>query len=263
MTSTSHTSNTGPPAATERIRNQRGAQPQPARAAPVVRRPRATAARVRRRGARGTPVARIALLRLRVGFVVIAMVLSFFGARLVQLQGIDPEAYAAMAARRGHRQVVLPAERGEILDRNGVPLADSVDGLMVVADPLHDARRRAGARDVPARRLHVDYFPTLDALRRRRQPLRVHRPAGAADRWPTGSSTRPRDAGLQGPRHPPRPDARLPGRRRRGQPGRLHRAPTSRWPASSAPSTSSSPAPTARRPTRSAAATASRSATAP
>ena len=73
-------------------------------------------------------------LRLRFGFVVIAMVLSVFGARLVQLQGVDPHAYAAMAAAEGTDIVELPAERGDILDRNGKPLADSVDGAMVVTN---------------------------------------------------------------------------------------------------------------------------------
>ena len=56
-------------------------------------------------------------LRLRIGFVLIAMVLSAFGARLVQLQGLDPNGYAAMAAAEGLKTVDLPAERGEILDR--------------------------------------------------------------------------------------------------------------------------------------------------
>ena len=64
-------------------------------------------------------------LRLRVGFLVIAMVLSLFGARLVQLQGLDPNSYAQMAAAKGQRNIVLPAERGDILDRNGQPLAAS------------------------------------------------------------------------------------------------------------------------------------------
>ena len=85
---------------------------------------------VRRGSLRGSPQ-----LRLRVGFVMIAMVLSLFGARLVQLQGLDPGSYAAMAAAEGTVDVVLPAERGDILDRNGQPLAASIDGLMVVGDP--------------------------------------------------------------------------------------------------------------------------------
>ncbi len=78
-------------------------------------------------------------LRLRIGFVLIAMVLSVFGARLVQLQGIDPGSYAAMAAAESMQDVVLPATRGDILDRNGEPLADTVEGLMVVADPAQTA----------------------------------------------------------------------------------------------------------------------------
>jgi cell division protein FtsI (penicillin-binding protein 3) len=104
-------------------------------------------------------------VRLRVGFVVIAMVLSVFGVRLVQLQGIDPKSYAAMAAAEGMVQVELPAERGEILDRNGEPLADSVAGMMVVADPSLTAARAPELAKFLAARLDVDYFDTLALLR--------------------------------------------------------------------------------------------------
>ena len=47
------------------------------------------------------------------------MVLSVFGARLFQLQGLDPKAYAAKANAEGLVTVPLPATRGEITDRNG------------------------------------------------------------------------------------------------------------------------------------------------
>ncbi|MCW2793257.1 MAG: peptidoglycan synthetase FtsI [Nocardioides sp.] len=104
-------------------------------------------------------------LRLRFGFIVIAMVLSVFGARLVQLQGIDPKSYAAMAAAEGMVQVVLPAERGDILDRNGEPMADSVDGLMVVADPYMTRDRAPELAKFLSSRLDVDYFDTLERLR--------------------------------------------------------------------------------------------------
>jgi cell division protein FtsI (penicillin-binding protein 3) len=104
-------------------------------------------------------------LRLRVGFVVIAMVLSVFGARLVQLQGVDPNSYAAMAAAESMENVVLPAERGDILDRNGKPLADSIDGLMVVADPQLTADRAPELARLLYRRLDVDYATTLNRLR--------------------------------------------------------------------------------------------------
>ena len=104
-------------------------------------------------------------LRLRFGFVVIAMVLSVFGARLVQLQGVDPSAYAAMAAAEGTVTLDLPAERGDILDRNGRPLADSIDGEMVVADPLMTRAEAPELAKFLSSRLDVDYFETLKALR--------------------------------------------------------------------------------------------------
>jgi cell division protein FtsI (penicillin-binding protein 3) len=105
-------------------------------------------------------------LRLRVGFVVIAMALSVFGARLVQLQGLDPRSYAAMAAASGAVEVVLPAERGAIVDRNGAPLAEAVDGLMVVADPAMTAADAPPLARLLSDRLDVDYFETLERLRR-------------------------------------------------------------------------------------------------
>ena len=99
------------------------------------------------------------------GLVVIAMVLSFFGARLVQLQGIDPKSYAAMAAAEGVVEVTLPAERGDILDRNGLPLADSIHGKMVVADPMMTTDDAPQLATLLSQRLDVDYFKTLTRLR--------------------------------------------------------------------------------------------------
>ncbi|GCD91704.1 penicillin-binding protein 2 [Nocardioides sp. LS1] len=104
-------------------------------------------------------------LRLRFGFIVIAMVLSVFGARLVQLQGIDPNSYAAMAAAEGLVNVDLPAQRGDILDRNGEPLADSVAGYMLVADPYMTTDQAPEMAKFLTNRLHVDYFSTLKKLR--------------------------------------------------------------------------------------------------
>ena len=96
------------------------------------RRPGVAARSRRGRSRRGS-----APLRLRTGFVFIALVLSFFGARLVQLQGVEPEKYATLAASTGGTVTVdLPAKRGDIFDRNGRALAESVAGRMVVADPL-------------------------------------------------------------------------------------------------------------------------------
>jgi len=97
--------------------------------------------------------------------VFIAVVLSFFGARLVQLQGVEPEKYATLAAATGGTVTVdLPATRGDILDRNGRPLADSVDGRMVVADPVQTRAKAAPLARFLSTHLHVDYFKTLRAL---------------------------------------------------------------------------------------------------
>ena len=104
-------------------------------------------------------------VRQRRGFLVIAMVLSVFAGRLVQLQGIDPNSYAAMAAAEGMVQVALQAERGDILDRNGKPLADSVDGEMVVADPYMTSDDAPELAKFLSNRLDIDYFTTLKKLR--------------------------------------------------------------------------------------------------
>ncbi|WP_240181842.1 penicillin-binding protein 2 [Nocardioides sp. 616] len=124
---------------------------------PQLRRGRGSEAR---EGRRGSP-----MVRLRFGFVLIAMVLSLFGARLVQLQGIDPKSYAQMAAAEGVVDLTLPAARGDILDRNGVPLAASVTGKMVVADPLMTAADAPEIATILSSELGLDYFKALESLR--------------------------------------------------------------------------------------------------
>ena len=223
------------------------------------RRSRRPAARpvVRRGSLRGSPQ-----VRLRVGFVLIAMVLSLFGARLVQLQGLDPGSYAAMAAAEGTVDVVLPAERGDILDRNGEPLAASIDGLMVVGDPKMTEDQAPEIARFLAERLDVDYFTVLKRLRDEGQPVRVPRPPRPLD------AGQRRAAGGRGPRaRGARPCVAT-----RSAPTRPTTSPPT-WSASSAPtrpsaasrrsSTRRSPARTAARSTRSAPATGSRSATTP
>jgi cell division protein FtsI (penicillin-binding protein 3) len=134
----------------------------------------------------------------------IAMVLSLFGARLVQLQGLDPGSYAAMAAAEGTVEAVLPAQRGDILDRNGRPLAASIDGLMIVADPELTEDRAPEIATFLSKELDVDYFVALKRLREkgsRFEYLARHVPSTLAnevlrqaeDRGYEGLSTR-RDA---------------------------------------------------------------------
>lgn len=103
--------------------------------------------------------------RLRFGLIVLAMVISVFGVRLVQLQGLDPKAYAAKADAEGLVTVPLPATRGSITDRNGVPLAESVSGLMIVADPKRTDDHAEEIARILANRLDLDYFDLLGRLR--------------------------------------------------------------------------------------------------
>lgn len=72
--------------------------------------------------------------RLRVVLVGFCVLMSLFGGRLVQLQGIDASSYAAAAREVGRETESLPAARGEIVDRNGNPLASTVDSFDVVVD---------------------------------------------------------------------------------------------------------------------------------
>ncbi len=115
----------------------------------------------------------------------IMIVLSVFGARLFQLQGLDPKAYAARADAEGLVTVPLPATRGEITDRNGQPLAETVAGVMIVADPL---RTRANAEKIArilADKLDLDYFEVLANLRKKQPDGDLLRFAYLARRVPS------------------------------------------------------------------------------
>jgi len=121
---------------------RRPPRPSQARHRPPPRRPTGHRPPARRpAGHRPAPPGRPALLRLgdgtrrlRAAIVLLALVLSLFGARLVQLQGLDATTYAAEAKEGRLRTVALPAVRGTITDRNGVALATTVDAVNITAD---------------------------------------------------------------------------------------------------------------------------------
>ncbi len=62
---------------------------------------------------------------------------AFFGlaARLIMLQIVDAPAYARIASDQRKREILFPARRGTIYDRDGEPLAISVDLQTVYTDP--------------------------------------------------------------------------------------------------------------------------------
>ncbi|CAA9358084.1 MAG: Cell division protein FtsI [Peptidoglycan synthetase] [uncultured Nocardioidaceae bacterium] len=107
----------------------------------------------------------VSMVRLRIGFLLVAMVVSVFAVRLFELQGLDRAQYVERAKAVGAVQEVLPAVRGAITDRNGRPLAESLDGLMVVADPTKTRGDAAAIATVLQERLGLDYIDTVTNLR--------------------------------------------------------------------------------------------------
>lgn len=106
--------------------------------------------------------------RVQISLVIVLVVFLAFGARLLQIQGFDTSAYAAMADDAGTRSTVVPAERGEILDRNGVPLATSYDGITLTADPTLTAENAPQIAGILREVLgsDIDYFDVIDQLRK-------------------------------------------------------------------------------------------------
>jgi cell division protein FtsI (penicillin-binding protein 3) len=84
--------------------------------------------------------------RLEVILIGSLILLSLIGGRLVQIQGLDRTAYAAMAEKQRLRTVDLSAPRGPILDRDGQPLAETVAARDVYADPHKVADAAAESR---------------------------------------------------------------------------------------------------------------------
>ena len=103
------------------------------------------------------------LLHTRVMILATVLALAFTGvaARLAWLQIVRHHALGDMAERQYSRTVMLPAQRGAILDRHGTPLATSTPGESLfaqprgVGDPVRVAARLAPILGVPEAELHA------------------------------------------------------------------------------------------------------------
>ena len=99
----------------------------PVRATGAVRAP----VRTRTRTRTGAPGARqLAVL------TVVVLVLTVFGVRLVDVQTLTGRELAQRAYDDRLKTAVIPAERGQIVDRNGVVLATSVESYHIVANQV-------------------------------------------------------------------------------------------------------------------------------
>jgi cell division protein FtsI (penicillin-binding protein 3) len=130
--------------------------------------------------------------RLRSSLVLLLIVLTLFAGRLVQIQGIEAYAYTEKADRLdGATEVILDAPRGTISDRDGTPMAETVDARRLVTDPTMVNNAPATAA-LLSRRLDASYFDLLSALRapdsryeflaRQVLPAQVRRIMGELDR---------------------------------------------------------------------------------
>lgn len=113
-----------------------GAPPEPSSLAPDLESDRAWRQVVKR--------------RLLAAVVCISCWTAVIEARLVWFQVVRHDALVERAARQQQEEVVAPARRGEILDRNGNVLAFSVDAPSVVAVPYEVENAEATAAAVCA-----------------------------------------------------------------------------------------------------------------
>ena len=105
-----------------------GRRPQPGRdgpGRPPRRRPRWAITRP------GDPGRRLVVLLLAIAFI-----LTLFGGRLVQLQGMDAASFRELAKAEQMTKTDLPGVRGNIFDDTGQPLAMTLQTITVTADPV-------------------------------------------------------------------------------------------------------------------------------
>lgn len=72
--------------------------------------------------------------RMRIGLAVLVLLMLVLGLRLFHVQGLDLSGHAQAAVSERIRTVPVPADRGEILDREGRTLAASVERYDIIAD---------------------------------------------------------------------------------------------------------------------------------
>ena len=88
--------------------------------------------------------------RLVALFVIFLLTFGAMAARLVMLQVVQAPAYAKLASSQRQTVIEYPARRGAIFDREGEPLAISVDLQTICADPsLVEDPRATAARLAP------------------------------------------------------------------------------------------------------------------
>ncbi|ASU83416.1 peptidoglycan glycosyltransferase [Nocardiopsis gilva YIM 90087] len=91
--------------------------------------------------------------RIKVSLVMMVGIMLVFAGRLVQIQGIDADGYAAAAAEQRRTTIDIPTTRGAITDINGKSFAMSVESRLVFVDPteIRDDERDKLIRELSER----------------------------------------------------------------------------------------------------------------
>lgn len=135
-------------------------------------------------------------LRLSIVGVVFLGLLAGVFARAVQLQVRERERLRGMAQDQYVREVEIPARRGDIFDRRGVPLAQSVDVDSIWVDPSQLPDLKLASFQL-AKKLDVDRLELFERLTKAKRFAWVKRQARPEDvlavkalGWPSLGITR-------------------------------------------------------------------------
>jgi cell division protein FtsI (penicillin-binding protein 3) len=124
------------------------------------------------------PLARIAVVQLGFGLVVLAVL-----TRAAQLQLFQGDRWAEQARKQRTERAILPARRGGLFDRNGVPLAISQEFYHVGIAPNELADSRAAAR-LLSRQLGISGPNLSHELRSGKRWIYYHGPYSATQVQP-------------------------------------------------------------------------------
>jgi len=106
---------------------------------------------------------RVVNSRLRLLLLVIVLTFAALGARAAWLQTVRASSLARLAQKQAKFDLVLPAGRGTVFDRLGMPLAIGEQATDVIADPMQISDPRREAR-IAARVLGVPFRPLYRTL---------------------------------------------------------------------------------------------------
>ncbi len=142
---------------TEQKRPPSGRLPRPAGPSrPAARTPAQEAGRGARGGRPARPAGGGAGLRLgrpkprlRLMSILLTLIMLTFAGRLFQVQIVDSSSLDAKADVNRYQPVPIAAQRGDITDRDGVPLATTVNAYDVTADPYLFTPGQAKVADAP------------------------------------------------------------------------------------------------------------------